>query len=249
MRAAGPTTNCGAEGIGDFENNFSLDGWDETTHEGGIWWKKDRQLKNAIANELFIAIAARLYLRTGTQIFLDWALLAWNWFDKSGLINAQYLIINGFEEWPPTWTYIQGVILGALSDISTITGETKYRKLAQTIADSVLSSELVTPDGILTEFRTEEDPSIYYQDGYQFKGIFIRNLAYLFESTNDLKYRGFIEANARAVLKSRNRFNQYGKSWYARSYKDDHPDFARQTSAIDCLNAALTVLGPTWAPP
>jgi predicted alpha-1,6-mannanase (GH76 family) len=183
-------------------------------------------------------------------MFLDWALRTWNWFDKSGLVNSQHLIINGFEQWPPTWTYIQGVILGALCDISTITGEITYRMRAQTIADSVLSSSsgLVRSDGILQEFKTEEDPSIYYQDGYQFKGIFIRNLAYLFESTNDPKYKDFIETNVRAVLKSRNSFNQYGKSWYARLYKDDHPDFARQTSAIDCLNAALTVLGPTWAP-
>jgi predicted alpha-1,6-mannanase (GH76 family) len=143
------------------------------------------------------------------------------------------------------WTYNQGVILGALCDISIFTGDKKYRQLAESIGDAVLKSALVTSDGILTEFN-EQELRFYGQDGFQFKGIFMRNLVYLSKHGTSGRYNHFIETNARSVLRSRNGFNQYGKSWSARAYKDDHPDFARQTSAIDCLNAALTVLGPTW---
>ena len=84
--------------------NDMTSGWDETTYGGGIWWGKGekQKVKNAIANELFITIAARLYLRTGTKDFLDWALRAWDWFDKCGLINSQHLVIDGFGN-PPTY--------------------------------------------------------------------------------------------------------------------------------------------------
>ena len=36
--------------------------WDAHCN-GGIWWKKDRRYKNAIANELFLLTAVRLHQR------------------------------------------------------------------------------------------------------------------------------------------------------------------------------------------
>ncbi len=51
-----------------------LDGWDDTCG-GGLWWSRARTYKNAITNELFLTLAARLHQRVpGDQYYLDWAL-------------------------------------------------------------------------------------------------------------------------------------------------------------------------------
>jgi len=65
-------------------------GWDDTCG-GGIWWRKDRRYKNAIANELFLSVSARLAaLDNDAQRkagYLDWARREWKWFAASGMIN------------------------------------------------------------------------------------------------------------------------------------------------------------------
>jgi predicted alpha-1,6-mannanase (GH76 family) len=69
-------------------------GWDDTCG-GGIWWKKDRHYKNAIANELFLSIAAHLAARTNgakKRGYLARAKREWDWFDASGMINDENLV-------------------------------------------------------------------------------------------------------------------------------------------------------------
>ncbi|HTL90653.1 MAG TPA: glycoside hydrolase family 76 protein, partial [Leptolyngbya sp.] len=41
-------------------------GWDSKCG-GGMWWRKDRQYKNAITNELFFTVAIRLHQRTSND--------------------------------------------------------------------------------------------------------------------------------------------------------------------------------------
>ena len=73
-------------------------GWDDVCG-GGIWWSKDRNFKNAIANELYLSVAASLANRAANkQYYLDIAVTQWNWFKNIGLINSDNLINDGLDD-------------------------------------------------------------------------------------------------------------------------------------------------------
>ncbi len=209
-------------------------GWDKVCG-GGIWWNKERKYKNAIANELFLAISARLYLRTGSQTYLDWAVRTWTWFKNTGLINRQNLINDGLtaicqNNGEVTWTYNQGVILGGLVDLYKCTNDQNLLMQAQAIADA--ATQILAPNGILQE-PCEPDCG---KDGPQFKGIFMRNLGYLARTLNQPVYKGFILQNANAIWQHRNANNQFGLCWKG---SFDSADATRQSAAMDTLNAAI----------
>ncbi|MCU0548080.1 MAG: carbohydrate-binding protein [Leptolyngbya sp. Prado105] len=210
-------------------------GWDNTCG-GGIWWNKEHKYKNAISNELFLSIAARLFLRTRDQRYLDWAQRTWTWFSKTGMINASNLINDGLNNQcknngQPTWTYNQGVILGGLIDLHQCTNNRALLKTAEAIADAALKN--LAPKGVLKE-PCEPNCGL---DGPQFKGIFMRNLSDLYRTINKLSYRDFILRNADSIWNvSRNPKNQFGLCW---AQKFDQADAARQSAAMDTLNAAI----------
>ncbi|MCY7278383.1 MAG: hypothetical protein LH702_32765 [Phormidesmis sp. CAN_BIN44] len=76
-------------------------------------------------------------------------------------------------------------------------------------------------------------------DAPQFKGIFMKNLAYLNKASPNPKYKRFITENARSIVwQSRNHLNQFGFSW---AEEFDIADAARQSAALDTLNAAFSL--------
>jgi predicted alpha-1,6-mannanase (GH76 family) len=149
--------------------------WDDLWG-GGIYWGKyngqpDRTgtgavphgwtgpYKNAIANALFIAVAAALSARyrrrnpSGPEHgeYLQWALRGWKWFSSSrpegvAMINSANLVndspnnqgVNNNTE--SVWSYNQGVILSGLCDLKELTGEAGYLGWAEKIADSFIKN-------------------------------------------------------------------------------------------------------------
>ena len=81
-------------------SNMQL-GWETATCGGGVWWSKDNKEKNAIENELFLAVAASLANRDADATIrsadLEWARREWSWFRQSGMINGQHLINDGLN--------------------------------------------------------------------------------------------------------------------------------------------------------
>lgn len=218
--------------------------WDSTCG-GGLWWHKRREYKNAITNELFLLVAVRLHLRTkGTPAaveYLTWAQREWAWFQQSGMINRENLINDGLTKdcrnnRQTTWSYNQGVILSALVDLAAATDDPKLLAQAQTIADAAIRK--LAPKGVLRE-PCEPDCGL---DGPQFKGIFIRNLAYLYQATQRQDYRAFILKNANSIwVRNRNASHQFGLHWEG---PFDRADASRQSSAMDAMNAAMATSLP-----
>ena len=235
----------------------AVTGWDDTCG-GGLWWSRARTYKNAITSELFITLAARLHQRTpGDQVLLDWALRAWQWLRASGMIGASGLVNDGLtaacgNNGGITWTYNQGVILGGLAALHEITGDPGYLAQGEAIAGAALS-RLARPagraPGILVEPR-EAETAPDDRDRPQFKGIFVRYLYDFSRRSAEPGYRDFILANARSLWeRSRNADDQFGLHWAG---PFDRADAARQTSALDVLNAAVALTAPvlpTPAPP
>lgn len=226
--------------------NIATNGWDTTVCGGGVWWSTAKTYKNAIPNELFLAIAAKLANRTtgsASAAYLNWAQKEWTWFKASGMINEQNLVNDGLNSTNPsacvnngknTWTYNQGVILGGLVELSQADQDATLLPQAEAIANAALAN-LVTPNGILNE------TTVSGGDTPQFKGIFMRNLMALYSalpsaSTLQTQYKTFAEANAASIWTNDQGPNhEFGGNWQG---PFDSADATRQTSALDALIAA-----------
>ena len=216
-------------------------GWDDHCG-GGIWWKKDRHYKNAIANELFLLVAVRLSERTPGDNhpgdYLAWAQREWAWFQASGMINPRHLVNDGLNDQcennhRTTWTYNQGVLIGGLTELYKVTGDPSYLTEASALAEASLAA-LTDAGGVLCEPR-ETERGLPGRDLPQFKGIFVRYLAGLYEITGRPALRDFLVRNAQSVWqKDRDADNHFGGRWRG---PVDTVDAARQSSALSLFTA------------
>ncbi|KUI63471.1 hypothetical protein VM1G_10334 [Cytospora mali] len=216
--------------------------WNTSTCGGGILWNiPDLSYKNAISNELYIKLAASLHNRKpGDTQYLQRALQVWNWFNASGMINSADLVNDGLAEGSngtctnnggTTWTYNQGVVLGGLSELYLATGDKDYLNTAKEIADAVVSSAALSPNGILTEPCEPTGDCDSNQE--TFKGIFSRNLGELNILLADRPYDSYLAHNARSAWENdRNSSDYYGLSW-AGPYTD--ATVGTQSSVISLL--------------
>ena len=220
--------------------------WDTTTCGGGVWWKKTSgggTYKNAIANELFLTVAAALANRTKAAQqaqYLAWAQREWLWFKASGMINSKNLVNDGLTSINPnactnngatTWSYNQGVILGGLVELYKADQDPTLLPQAQAIATATVTN--LTVNGILA------DPTVSGGDAPQFKGVFARNLMALYAAAPNPQYQAFIDANAKSIWSSdRGADYQFGAAWQG---PFDSGDATRQSSALDVLIAAAAM--------
>jgi predicted alpha-1,6-mannanase (GH76 family) len=214
---------------------------------GGIFWSKDRTYVNAIANELYLTIAASLANRIpSNQTYAEIAASEWDWFRNSGMINDQNLINDGLNancenNGLPTWSVNQGVILGALAELSKGSSFSADELLntAASVAKAAINA-LSNQDGILVEVdKCETQSSACGLDAKQFKGVFIRNLGYLNQIINDGDIRDFILRNADSVWDNdRDGDNRMGVAWAGPVIAANG---AAHGSALDALVAAVRV--------
>jgi predicted alpha-1,6-mannanase (GH76 family) len=222
-------------------------GWDDKCG-GGIWWSKDRKYKNAIANELFLSVAAHLASRSAGATrseYLSWGNREWGWFHASGMINSKGLVNDGLDiragkaagcinNGRTTWSYNQGVILGGLAELAAVNRDASLPLMAQKIATAAITT-LVDGNGILHDSCEPKCGA----DGTQFKGIFVRNLVVLDKAYPQEAYKAFMYANADAIWKSaRGPEFELGQVW---SGPFAGGDASSQSSALDALMGAASM--------
>ena len=209
----------------------------------GLWWNKQQTNKVAIANELFLTVAAQLANRASNkEYYLNWALKEWDWFQGTGMINKDYNINDGIDlktcknNNGLVWSYNQGVILGGLIELHKATPDASYLTTATRIALAAIKSLSDTNNGILHD---PCEPNCG-GDGPQFKGIFMRNLQKLQVAVPNDRYKTFIDENANSIwLNDRTSSgDELGLLW---SGPFTGATASTQSSAADALVAALAI--------
>ena len=208
---------------------------------GGIWWDKNQTANTAITNELFLTLAAQLANRAANRnYYLQWALTQWQWFEGSGLINAQNNVNDGIDLSTCTsddgffWSYNHGVIIGGLLELYQANANSTYITIAENIAIAAMT-ELSDSKGILQE-KCEPNCG---SDAPQFKGILMRNLQYLQQASPNDTIKDFVQTNANAIWSRDQGSNQtLGLTW---SGPPGRMTAATQSSALDALVAAVAV--------
>ncbi|KAK5122407.1 hypothetical protein LTR85_003991 [Meristemomyces frigidus] len=210
-----------------------------TTPCGGIWWDKAHTYVNAIANELFLDVAAHLANRAvNKSYYLSWAKKQWAWFNNSGLINAQHTINDGLDDSTcqnnggTVWSYNQGVILGGLTELSRATKDNSYITTAKQIADAAIAA--LTVNGILHDACEPNCGG----DGSQFKGVFARNLQILQQYSPESRYANFLDTNANSIWNN----DRSGSGLLSLDWAGPYINPANastQSSAMDAIVGAL----------
>ncbi|MFD0020654.1 glycoside hydrolase family 76 protein [Streptomyces sp. NPDC058382] len=210
--------------------------WNDTCG-GGVRWSTEGNYKNAITNELYLQLTSALHNRIpGDTAYLDRAKNEWNWFRDSGMINGDRMINDGLDDscannGQPTWTYNQGVVLGALTEFHRATGDDGLLTTARELADN--STTRLETDGVLRE-PGEGDSCT--GDGPSFKGAYVRGLGALNRQLSDHPYAPALTRWADSAYDhDRNELDQYGPHWNGGS---GSTDYGCQQSVLDLLNAA-----------
>lgn len=209
---------------------------------GGHWWNKAKTYNAAIGNELYLAVAASLANRVEDGTFYrKHAQSQLKWFLEAGFINDNNTINDGLnvstcKSVGAVYSYNQGVILGALVEMHTLTKNSSYLDIASKIAHGAIDQLAAPNNGVLTDVGYPIGPDMTLA---QFKGIFARNLMYLQKTRGEDAFVELLQHNADSISKTNRQDNgRLGAFWQGPL---QNVTAAAHSSALDCLLAAAAV--------
>jgi hypothetical protein len=163
------------------EFNFAVTGWDASSTDGcpgGIFWEDVAgSQRNATANGANAELGAELALLTNNSSDLTWAERIYQWavtcLGTSGGLYDDHLEPNGTVD-GTTWSYNQGVMIGAGVLLHQATGVATYLTQAEQTANAAV-----------THFGTG---SALVSQGTAFNAIYFRDLYVLDQVAPDSAY-------------------------------------------------------------
>lgn len=226
--------------------------WDTSTCGGGVWWNAERTYKNAVTNGLWIRLTAELHNRIpGDSVWLARSRTAWNWFQRSGMINANGLVNDGLTDactnnGQNVWTYNQGLAIGAGLELWRATRDPNILANVRRLADAAIGPNALVTNGVLTE-TCDALTQTCDDNAKQFKGIFMRYWMDLADTTRDRGYAAFLARQAGSVWDDdRDAAGRLGTRWSGAT-SVDHPnvfDWRTQASALSALVGNVPALTP-----
>jgi uncharacterized protein YyaL (SSP411 family) len=182
---------------------FMMSGYD-TVAGGGLYWKeKDPSTKNTCSNGPGVLVALQLYKATGKKIYLDTALMLYNW-TKANLLSPGKLYYDNIQlpsrkTDKRTYTYNTGTMLQGSVMLYQFTRQKKYLQHARELAKASLQEF----------FRNNSFP-----DHYWFNAVLLRGYLELYKIDRNKTYLdAFRKYGEHIWEKERDRANQLiGKS-------------------------------------
>ncbi len=182
--------------------------WDVTCcgpKKGGIWWRTAHDSKVTAINAGAVVSASRLYERTKDATYLAFAQKVYDYWSTT-MVDAKtghvYDGISSAGDINTAWsfTYNEGLMIGAAVALSHAEGGTARLPLAHQIAGYMLGKESAsTSVGVILSDGKCGKPG--GDDGEQFKGIGARYLAQLYATDpTRVEYKEFLRHSARAAF-------------------------------------------------
>lgn len=190
---------------------FIISGWNNDLEGGVTWLEGVYDQKPACSNGKATVLALKMYEQTKDKYYLDWGLKFYNWM-HSHLRAEENIYWNDMKTadrsvLQTAWTYNTGTMLQAAVSLYKITGNKKYLKEAQTLAEgSYLFFGKKQADGRVSIL---DDPWFTvvlfrgYQDLYKvdknakYVNTIIQNINYAWANARDDK--GLVYSNWNAV--------------------------------------------------
>jgi predicted alpha-1,6-mannanase (GH76 family) len=201
-------------GIGEFldyaKENFHV-AWERSYDDalgGGLWWRTDRQCKNACICGPGSIAACLLGKVTGDERYFEGAASVMDWVFKTlfepdtGRVYDCINIDGSINRWAST--YNQGTFIGACTLLWEHTGDEKYLNYAKKAADFALNE--MYAGGVMNNETAGGDL-------IGFKGILTRWLRKFALKTDSHEYIDWLRLNAAAAWSNRNKDGLIWTAW------------------------------------
>ncbi len=178
--------------------------WDETccgAEPGGIWWNAAHSQKATASNAGPVITAVRLANRLGNDAYLDFARQVYDyWFeqmvDRSRWHVWDHINPDGTRvDWQ--FSYNEGLMIGAATELWLATGEERFRQEARNIAGFLTTS--VVRSTPLGDVLSDGSSSSCGGDCHAFKGVAYRYLALLDSVASLPSARAVLDASGDAI--------------------------------------------------